>query len=75
MNDFKSLLSAFLAAHPNYLPPADPGDELSVERDGLEWTVSVRNGGEVFTTTVDCETLLGWIWLQCSAPLNRTEFQ
>lgn len=70
MNGFKALLSAFLAAHPDYLPPADPGEELWFERDGFEWKVSVRNGGEIFTTTVDCETLLGWLWLQRSAPIN-----
>ncbi|HCF9660123.1 TPA: hypothetical protein NI776_001850 [Pseudomonas aeruginosa] len=64
MSGFKSLLTAYLAAHPDFLPPADAGEEVAFERDGLEWKVSVRNGGENFVVTVDCEDLLGWLWLQ-----------
>ncbi|MGG2621667.1 hypothetical protein [Pseudomonas aeruginosa] len=64
MSGFKSLLAAYLAAHPDFLPPADPGEEFAFERDGLDWKVSVRNGGENFVVTVDCEDLLGWLWLQ-----------
>jgi len=66
MNGFNSLLVAYLAAHPDVLPPADSGEELSFERDGLEWIVTARNGGEVFSRTIDCEALLGWLWLQQS---------
>ncbi|QTF59123.1 hypothetical protein [Stutzerimonas frequens] len=66
MNDFKQLLAAYLAAHPNILPSADPEEEVRFERDGLEWKVTVRNGGEIFDSTVDCESLLGWLWLQQS---------
>lgn len=66
MNGFKQLLAVYLAAHPNILPPADPGEEIRFERDGLEWKVSVRNGGEIFYSTVGCEDLLGWLWLQQS---------
>lgn len=71
MNSFKTLLAAYLAAHTDYLPPADPGEDLSFERDGLEWKVSVRNGGEVFVVTVDCEDLLGWLWLQQAGQPKR----
>lgn len=64
MNGFKQLLMAYLAAHPNILPPADPGEEVCFESNGLEWKVWVRNSGELSYTTVECEDLLGWLWLQ-----------
>lgn len=64
MLGFNELLAAYLAAHPDVLPPADPGEDLRIERGDLGWKVSWRNGGEVFVATVSCESLLGWLWLQ-----------
>lgn len=64
MTPFKALLTAYLQGNPDFLPPADTDDDLSLERDGLEWKVSVRNGGEVFVATVDSEDLFGWLWMQ-----------
>lgn len=70
MTPFKALLAAYLKGHSHLLPPADSYDELSYERVGLEWKVSVRNGGEVFAATIDCEELLGWLWIQQATHQN-----
>lgn len=66
MNGFKELLTAYLADHQNIVPPADPSEDFCFERDGLEWKISVRSGGELFCATIDCEDIFGWLWLQQS---------
>jgi len=70
MSGFQQLVAAYLAAHSGVLPPPDPDEKVRYERDGLAWVVSVRSGGEIFTSTVDCEDLLGWLWLKQSTHPN-----
>ncbi len=73
MSGFHELIKAYIAANPNWLPPADEEGCLTCERDDLDWKVSVRNGGEIFSTTISCEDLLGWLWRQQCGPLIEKE--
>jgi hypothetical protein len=59
MNGFSELIKAYIADHPNILPPSDDDGRLAIERDGLDWQVSVRNGGEIFSVVIST-------WANCS---------